>query len=92
MDEKTLRELAAKADEDIDTSDAPELADWDAAEVGRFYRPVKQAVTIRLDADVIECFKRKYGRYQPAMNTVLREFCRAQGLLPGPASRKRAAK
>ncbi len=85
MDENKLRELATKGDEGIDTSDAPELDGWDAAETGRFYRPVKKPVTIRLDADVVECFKQKYPKYQPAMNKVLRDFCRSQGMLPrGP--------
>jgi len=81
MDDEKLRELAAKGDEGVDTSDAPELSGWDAAETGRFYRPVRKPVTIRLDADVIECFKRNFGKYQPAINKVLRDYCRAQGLL-----------
>ena len=84
MDENKLRELAARGDQGIDTSDAPELDGWDRAETGRFYRPVKKPVTIRLDADVVECFKQRYGKYQPAMNKVLRDFCRAQGMLPRP--------
>jgi len=31
--------LAQKKDEDIDTSDIPEVTDWSNAEVGKFYRP-----------------------------------------------------
>ena len=48
--------LAKLNDADIDTSDIPELGE-------NFYRraelcvPVKQAMTICLDADVLECFK-----------------------------------
>ena len=84
MDENKLRQLAAKGDQDIDTSDAPELDGWDRAETGRFYRPVKTPVTIRLDADVVECFKQRFDKYQPAINKVLRDFCRSQGLLDSP--------
>lgn len=82
MDEKRLKELAALGDRNVDTSDALELEGWDRAETGRFYRPVKKSVTIRLDADVVECLKRRFGKYQPAMNSILREYCRRQGMLP----------
>jgi uncharacterized protein (DUF4415 family) len=52
------RELAAIAelpDDQIDTSDIPELplSAWKDAVRGKFYRPVKRAVSMRLDADVI---------------------------------------
>jgi uncharacterized protein (DUF4415 family) len=69
-----LAALAAKPDAAIDTSDAPEIEDWSDAERGRFYRPVKRAVTIRLDADLLEWFKRREPKYQTAVNRVLREY------------------
>lgn len=39
-----LNALAARPDSEIDTSDIPELTDeqWNNAERGRFYRPVKR--------------------------------------------------
>src|SRR4051794_20561144 len=48
-----LKALAALPDHAIDTSDAPELPDWSGARRGAFYRPVKQQLTLRLDADVV---------------------------------------
>ncbi len=64
--------LAAKRDEDIDFSDIPLKLDWSKAEVGKFYRPQKKAVTMRLDADVLE-WLRGYGRgYQTRANLLLR--------------------
>lgn len=57
----------------IDTSDIPEVRDWSRAERGRFYRPVKQIVTIRLDADVVAWFKAGGRKYQTAVNAALRE-------------------
>ncbi len=69
-----LAALAALSDEDIDTSDIPEVRDWSGAVVGRFYRPVKQSVTIRLDADVLAWFKAHGGKYQSAINQALREY------------------
>ena len=34
-------------------SDAPEILDWSDARHGVFYRPVKQQITLRIDADFI---------------------------------------
>jgi uncharacterized protein (DUF4415 family) len=65
--------LAALPEAAIDTSDLPETADWSGAERGRFYRPIKRAVTIRLDTDVIDWFRRREPKYQTAINRVLRE-------------------
>jgi uncharacterized protein (DUF4415 family) len=62
------------SDADIDTSDIPEIVDWRGAERGRFYRPVKQVVTIRLDADVVAWFKAQDRKYQTAVNRALREY------------------
>jgi uncharacterized protein (DUF4415 family) len=52
-----LKSLAALPDNAIDTSDAPELLDWTGAKRRVFYRPVKQQLTLRLDADVVAWFK-----------------------------------
>ena len=52
-----LKSLAALPDSAIDTSGAPELLDWSGAKRGVFYRPVKQQLTLRLDADVVAWFK-----------------------------------
>ena len=51
-----LTALAKLPDKAIDTRDIPEVANWDGAEIGRFYRPRKQIVTIRLDADILAWF------------------------------------
>jgi uncharacterized protein (DUF4415 family) len=69
-----LKYLAAMPDEAIDTSDIPEITNWSGAVVGRFYRPVKQPVTLRLDTDVVDWFKSRAGKYQTAMNQVLRAY------------------
>ncbi len=69
-----LAALAAKREQDIDTSDLPEIKDWRGAEIGKFYRPVKKSVTIRLDADVLAWFKARGGRYQTVLNRALREY------------------
>ena len=40
--------------------------------VGKFYRPVKKLVSMRIDADVLDWFRSQGGRYQTRINTVLR--------------------
>ena len=69
-----LARLAALSDAEIDTSDIPEIVDWSGAVRGRFYRPVKQLVTIRLDADVVAWFKSRNPTYQTAVNRALRDY------------------
>jgi uncharacterized protein (DUF4415 family) len=69
-----IEALAALDEKDIDTSDIPEATNWDSAEIGRFYRPIKKRLTIRLDADVVDWFKSNHKQYQPAINKVLRDY------------------
>src|SRR6202051_4048243 len=70
---RDIRAIAAKRHEDIDFSDAPAVVDWSGAEIGKFYRPTKKPVTMRLDSDVIEWLK-AYGRgYQTKANWLLRQ-------------------
>ncbi len=72
-----IANMKQKADKDIDFSDIPEILDWSGAVRGKLYRPVKQHVTLRLDADVLEWFRRKHPKYQTAINTALREYIHA---------------
>ena len=71
-----LAELAVLPDDQIDTTDIPEapVENWIHARRGDLYRPVKQPVTIRLDADVLTWFKENAasGGYQTEINRVLR--------------------
>lgn len=72
---KELTALEAMSDDDIDLSDIPEVTDWSRAVRGKFYRPVKKQVTLRIDADVLDWFKRQAkndGGYQTRINAALR--------------------
>jgi uncharacterized protein (DUF4415 family) len=76
-----LKSLASLRDDTIDTSDAPELLDWSGAKHGLFYRPVKQQLTLRLDADVVAWFKSHATSnegYQTGINRALREYVQQQ--------------
>ena len=74
-----LKALAALPDTAINTSDIPPLTEefWKTAERGKFYRPVKQQLTLRLDADVVAWFKRHARNsrgYQTNINRALRDY------------------
>jgi uncharacterized protein (DUF4415 family) len=69
---RDIRVIAAKRGEDIDFSDAPRVLDWSGAEIGKFYRPTKKPVTMRLDSDVIAWLKADGRGYQTKANWLLR--------------------
>ena len=62
---RDIRAIAAKRDQDIDFSDVPPILDWSGAEIGKFYRPKKKPVTMRLDSDVIAWLKLMAGVIKP---------------------------
>jgi uncharacterized protein (DUF4415 family) len=45
---------------------------WNKAHSGKFYRPIKQQLTVRVDADVLEGFKSQGSGYQSRLNDILR--------------------
>jgi uncharacterized protein (DUF4415 family) len=69
---RDIAAIAAKKDADIDFTDIPEVLDWTGAEIGRFYRPKKEPVTIRLDEDVIDWLKGYGPGYQTKANLLFR--------------------
>jgi uncharacterized protein (DUF4415 family) len=69
---KELAAVAALRDAQIDFSDAPEVREWSRAVVGKFYRPIKKSLTIRLDADVLAWLKAQGRGYQTRINKLLR--------------------
>ena len=73
--EREIKALAALPEDKIDTSDIPELPPgaWKNAVRGKWYRPVKQAVSLRLDSDVLAWLKAKGNGYQTKVNRMLRE-------------------
>jgi uncharacterized protein (DUF4415 family) len=74
---KELQELAAKPDTEIDLTDIPEIQEIPSdAVMGRFYRPKKSMVTIRLDADVLAWLRATGEGYQTRINAYLREMMR----------------
>ncbi|WP_312935796.1 BrnA antitoxin family protein [Pseudomonas sp.] len=71
------KRLSGLDDQEVDTSDMPELGD-DFFSRAELHVPVKQAVTIRLDADVLQWFKGQGAGYQTRINLLLRRYMQAQ--------------
>jgi uncharacterized protein (DUF4415 family) len=70
---KKLEKLAARPDQEIDLSDIPEIREIPSDYViGKFYRPKKQTVTIRIDSDVLAWLKASGSGYQTRINNFLR--------------------
>jgi uncharacterized protein (DUF4415 family) len=79
---KRLEGLDALPEASIDFSDAPMLGEeaWRGAVRGRFYRPRKAQLTLRLDEVVVDWFKRhaRGGKgYQTDINQALRDHIAA---------------
>ena len=71
-----LKALAKLPDGKINARAIPEVRDWSEAKRDLFYRPVKQQLMLRLDADVLDWFKNhapKGEGYQTDINRALRE-------------------
>ncbi|MBU1664017.1 MAG: BrnA antitoxin family protein [Gammaproteobacteria bacterium] len=78
---KELAALAAKPESEIDFSDIPATTeqDWQGASRGKFYRPIKQQLTVRIDADVLDWLKSQGKGYQSRLNEILRAAMLEQG-------------
>jgi uncharacterized protein (DUF4415 family) len=69
-----LKALATRPENEIDTSDIPEMTEeqWKNARRGHFYRPRKRQITARVDADVLDWLKAQGKGYQSRINAILR--------------------
>ncbi|HVL19891.1 MAG TPA: BrnA antitoxin family protein [Amaricoccus sp.] len=74
--ELSLEELAALSDDEIDTSDIPELDEtfWKTA---KLVEPdTTQQVTLRIKKSVIDAYKATGKGYQTRMNAVLESYAK----------------
>lgn len=56
-----------------DTTDIPSAPPESWADARRFFKPKKEAISIRLDADVLAWLRGLGDRYQSEINRILRE-------------------
>jgi uncharacterized protein (DUF4415 family) len=68
----------ALTDDEIDTSDIPPLDDDFFANAELKMPEPKQAITIRVDKEVLDWFKSQGKGYQTRMNAVLRMYVKGQ--------------
>ncbi len=66
-----LRALNGQPDT-VDIPPAPE-ENWATAVRGKFYRPRKEAISLRLDMDVLDWLRAQGPGYQTTINRILRE-------------------
>jgi uncharacterized protein (DUF4415 family) len=70
---KELEKLTTRPDREIDLSDIPEIREIPSdAVIGKFYRPKKETITIRIDSDVLAWLKASGSGYQTRINGFLR--------------------
>ena len=63
-------------DEDIDCSDIPEFKDFSGFrpwQDRKLFKPIKVAVTCKLDADIVAWLKQDGKGYQTRLNAILRQ-------------------
>ncbi len=83
MSKKALSRLDAIKDKDINYSDIPELnaAFWDNSNIITPEHK-KEAISLRVDTDVLKWFKEQGKGYTTRMNAVLRHFYEVQQKSP----------
>ena len=87
-----LERLRRMTEAEIRRTAPPELADlpedfWDEAEL--VVPAPKQAISLRVDEDVLDWFKQTGPRYQTRMNAVLRSYMARKGKSAAAPERKR---
>jgi len=93
-----LERLQHVSEEEIEQTSPPELTDlppdfWDDAEV--VYPPAKEAISLRVDRDVLTWFRERGPKYQTRMNAVLRSYMQSmegRKQTRPPSSRKSRSK
>jgi len=66
--------LAKIPDSETDLTDMPEQLDWSKAVMGKYYKVIKEPVSLRIDSDVLSWFREKGKGYQSRINAVLRNY------------------
>jgi uncharacterized protein (DUF4415 family) len=86
---KQIRALKNMKDEDIDLSDIPEMRGDEKLIIGKFYRPIKKSLTIRIDADVLAWLRGQGKGYQTRINSYLREAMYKTKKSPRPVTARK---
>ena len=67
----------------FDFSDIPEFKSTDKTVIGKFYRPIKKAISVRVDLEVLAWLNQFGPGYQSRINDILRrEMTERAGGMP----------
>jgi uncharacterized protein (DUF4415 family) len=78
LTEAQLAQLSAAENLEPDTTDIPEAPAENWRYARRFYKPRKEAISLRIDADVLDWLRHRSERYQSEINRILREKMEAE--------------
>ena len=69
------RQLYGKRDRSLDHAEVPQLPleQWAKGVIGKYYRPVKSQISLRIDNDVLAWLKSKGQGHLSRINAILRE-------------------
>ncbi len=73
LTEAQLAQLGSSDEREPDTVDIPEAPAENWRDARRLFKPRKEAISLRLDADVLDWLRRNSERYQSEINRILRE-------------------
>lgn len=74
ISKKRIKQLKSIKDKDIDYSDIPEL-DANFFKKAKLELPVKKkAISLRIDSDILQWFKKQGEGYQTKINGILKAF------------------
>jgi uncharacterized protein (DUF4415 family) len=76
VSKEELDRVDAIKDEDIDCSDIPEITDFSGFrpwQERKMFKPIKQTITCKLDADIVAWLKQDGKGYQTRLNAILRQ-------------------
>jgi uncharacterized protein (DUF4415 family) len=73
LTEAQLDQLRALEGRRPDTTDIPEAPEQNWRDARRFFKPRKEPISLRIDADLLDWLRRRSGQYQTEINRILRE-------------------
>ena len=79
LTDNQMQQLHALQDREPDTQDIPEAPaeNWQHTQRGAFWKPRKQAISLRVDLDVLDWLRQQGPGYQTTINRILRERMQA---------------
>jgi uncharacterized protein (DUF4415 family) len=80
LTDNQMQQLRALDGREPDTRDIPEAhaGNWQHAQRGAFWKARKEAISLRVDMDVLDWLRRKGPGYQTTINRILRERMQAE--------------